>query len=300
LKETFDLLIQSAQSDLPPAQILEDVLRLSGYMDMLTERAAASEEDASRVENVNELMNALTAWHEENPAGTLSNFLEEVSLASDIDGWNEKDNAVNFMTMHSAKGLEFNTVFLVGIEDGIIPTQRNLDDESQIEEERRLFYVGSTRAMDSLECSYADQRFRFGSIVPSDPSRFLGDIPKNLYEFSDGTMSFGTMRAAGRYGSPQPAQTTSRTPSYNVRATPSSTRTGTGINTVSAKPAAPVYDEFSQEAEPQYRVGQNVTHKTYGKGRILNISGFGADTKITVLFNDGERRKLMAKFAKLE
>ena len=310
LRETFDLLAQSAEHQSPP-QILADVLQLSGYMDMLTVRAAASEEDASRVENVNELMNALTAWHEENSAGTLSNFLEEVSLASDIDGWNAEGGAVNFMTLHSAKGLEFKYVYLVGVEDGIIPSRQNFDDEGKIEEERRLLYVGCTRAMDYLECSYADVRFRFGNIQPSEPSRFLSDVPENLYCFSNGTMYFG---GGGQGRASAPVSAPPRAGGYGSSAGrtqygPSSTGSSSSrvsraaVDTSGAGMSAkPVFDEFSQIAEPpQFRVGQDVMHKTYGKGRIAAVSGFGADMKITVLFfKDGVRRKLMAKFAKLE
>ncbi|MDR2578205.1 MAG: UvrD-helicase domain-containing protein [Chitinispirillales bacterium] len=305
LRETFELLAQSVENGERPAEILTEILQASGYMDMLTERAAVSEEEASRVENVNELMNALTAWQEENGEGTLSDFLEEVSLASDIDGWNRESDAVSFMTLHSAKGLEFKQVFLVGVEDGIIPSRQNFEDESKVEEERRLFYVGCTRAMDNLECSYADQRFRFGSIQPSEPSRFLSDIPKEFYCFSNGTMYFGGMAAS------RPAPFADRASTPYSRAEPtapprSRMDVNAGPNSVrpparqEAPPPRPVYDEFSQEAEPQYRVGQTVTHKTYGKGRIVSISGFGGDMKITVLFNDGARRKLMAKFAKLQ
>jgi DNA helicase-2/ATP-dependent DNA helicase PcrA len=286
LRETFELLLQSVEREIPLAEILDDMLRGTGYLALLQERAAVSEEEAARVENVNELMNALTAWQEENRGRALSDFLEEVSLAGDVDGWERADDAVNFMTLHSAKGLEFRNVFLVGVEDGILPSRQNFDDENKIEEERRLFYVGSTRAMDALECCYADQRFRFGSIQPSDPSRFLDDVDEGLYSFSNGTAYFGTVGANRKTGG-------------------TGTHTAIAANkpapiTVGASRPAPAYDEFSQESEPLYRVGQMVTHQKYGKGKIVAISGFAADTKLTVLFNSGDRIKLMAKFAKLE
>ncbi|MDR0331233.1 MAG: UvrD-helicase domain-containing protein, partial [Chitinispirillales bacterium] len=301
LRELYEALTQSVEAKAAPVDILSELLTLSGYMDMLAERSAASEEEAARVENVNELMNALAAWQQENKDGALSNFLEEVSLASDLDGWNREDNAVNFMTLHSAKGLEFRAVFLVGVEDGIIPSRQNIGDENKIEEERRLFYVGSTRAMDALECSYADQRFRFGSIIPSDPSRFLDDVPKELYAFSNGAPRFGAgagIEPAGQaLRGAQPSRPARGFPNSQPNAAP---REPFEEERPKAATAARAYDDFSQEAEPQYRMGQTVTHKMYGRGRIVGISGFGADMKITVLFSDGVRRKLMAKFAKLE
>jgi len=310
LKETFELLFSSVERKVPPSDILNDILQASGYMEMLKERAAVSEEDASRMENVNELMNALNAWHEENKGKTISDFIEEVSLASDIDGWNRKDNAVNFMTLHCAKGLEFKSVFLVGVEDGIIPSRQNIDDEDKVEEERRLFYVGATRAMDALECSYADQRFRFGNIQPSERSRFLAEIPSERYTFSNGTVFFGnggTFTNGGVGARSFPSKNRGTFQTANSRREffrdELADESGSGDRYRGERPrvaSQPVYDDFSQVESVQYRMGQHVTHKLYGKGKIVNISGLGDDTKLTVVFNDGVRRKLMAKFAKLE
>ena len=344
LRETFEMLAHSVEKKLPPADILNDCLQASGYMEMLKERAVLSEEDASRIENVNELMNALSAWQEENGGKGLSDFLEEVSLASDIDGWSRKDNAVNFMTLHCAKGLEFRAVFLVGVEDGIIPSRQNIDDENKVEEERRLFYVGCTRAMDALECSYADQRFRFGNIQPSEPSRFISEIPKERYTFSNGTVYFGSDNdGAGRGGAFSNSSSFRNKPAFgaasgrrreivfdddvpyrdnhdqkgqkyvyddefsgkyahnqknqkNVYDDESSNRHNTNQKNFGDE----ISDTHTHDQKKQYRMGQHVTHKIYGKGKIVNISGLGDDAKLTVLFNDGVRRKLMAKFAKLE
>ena len=319
LRELYTLLTELLNAPTPPMlkDMLLDMLRESGYMDMLTERAVASEEEAARVENVNELMNAMAAWQEDNPGGTLSNFMEDISLAGDVDGWSREDGAVNFMTLHSAKGLEFRAVFLVGVEDGIIPSRQVTHDESKIEEERRLFYVGSTRAMEALSCSYAERRFRFGSIVPSEPSRFIADIPEELYQFQNcaayfagaavgstfinnsdrrGAINGNNGRAAG------PSSINNRRASINnaPRRESPSLFDQTADATPSSRSSAPKYDMFSQESEPQYRMGQSVVHKTFGQGKIVSISGLGPDTKLTVLFSDGIRRKLLAKFAKFE
>jgi len=320
LRELYALLTELLNAPTSPAEVLRDMLKESGYMDMLTEKAVASEEEAARVENVNELMNAMAAWQEENTGGTLSDFLEDVSLASDVDGWSREDNAVNFMTLHSAKGLEFRAVFLVGVEDGIIPSRQVTHDEAKIEEERRLFYVGSTRAMETLSCSYAERRFRFGSIVPSEPSRFIADIPEDLYQFQNCAAYFAGASAGSTfinnndYRDGRTSINTDRreavnrnnvragSPSINKapRQQPPSLFDQTADVTPSSRSSAPKYDMFSQESEPQYRMGQVVVHKTFGQGKIVSISGLGPDTKLTVLFSDGVRRKLLAKFAKFE
>jgi len=309
LRELYELLSELVNASGPPspADVLRDMLKESGYMDMLTERAAASEEEAARVENVNELMNAMAAWREENAGGTLSDFLEEVSLSGDVDGWSREDGAVNFMTLHSAKGLEFKAVFLVGVEDGIIPSRQVMHDEAKVEEERRLFYVGSTRARERLSCSYAERRFRFGSIIPSEPSRFIADVPDELYRFQNYASYFG--------GAGSGSINTDRRGAVNSdddRARPlSANKSRVSINkkpqppslfdqTADTPPISSKYNEYSQLSEPQYRMGQAVVHKTFGQGKIVSISGLGPDTKLTVLFKDGVRRKLMAKFAKLE
>jgi DNA helicase II / ATP-dependent DNA helicase PcrA len=318
LRELYSLLSERLEADAPPAEVLRDMLKESGYMDMLTEKAAQSEEEAARVENVNELMNAMAAWREENAGGALSNFLEDVSLAADVDGWSREDGAVNFMTLHSAKGLEFRAVFLVGVEDGIIPSRQVLHDESKVEEERRLFYVGSTRAMETLSCSYAERRFRFGNVMPSEPSRFIADVPEGLYQYQD-CASYFAGAGAGLINTNNDKDRAGRgsVSGNNDRFGQSSINRGRGspgnaprqpsffdqtaeASSSSSRSNVSKYDEYSQEIEPQYRMGQAVVHKTFGSGKIVSISGIGPDTKLTVLFSDGVRRKLLAKFAKFE
>lgn len=278
LKTVFELLIDMEKNGGSVSDILLQMLQLTSYTEMLSREA--SEESSSRLENINELTNALMFWSKENPDKKLSNFLEEVSLVSDIDTWDKKENAVNLMTLHCAKGLEFKQVFLVGLEDGIIPSKQNFDDESKVEEERRLLYVGATRAMERLECSHVDQRWRFGDLLPGAPSRFLSSIPEYLFSFKDCSIFFG------------------KSPSLQEKSSQRISKHNTDSSDQSFK-EMPGYEDFSQDSV-EFRMGQHVQHKTYGRGRILSISGFGNDMKLTVLFNDGVRRKLMAKFANFE
>ncbi|MGA2508160.1 MAG: UvrD-helicase domain-containing protein [Chitinispirillaceae bacterium] len=283
--DIFALLTDLEKQHEPVPQIFNEMLKLSGYMDMLTNED--TEESAGRIENINELANALTIWAEEHPGNALSDFLEEVTLASDVDTWDQKDEAVNMMTLHCAKGLEFRCVFLVGLEDGMIPSRQNFDDGKKIEEERRLLYVGITRAMQRLECSHVDYRWRFGDLIPGYPSRFLQSIPQSLYTFRDRSNYFGEPPAViTKKKIAQSAHGTKHAPSTSVSTAPL---------------AKPVYesDDFSQDTV-EFRMGQHVMHKIYGRGRIVSISGFGEDMKLSVLFNDGTRKKLMAKFANFE
>jgi DNA helicase-2/ATP-dependent DNA helicase PcrA len=288
LKTVFELLFSMYKKKESPVEILKQALDLSGYWKAL--KMEDSVENESRVENIEELGNALAIWEKENQGSDLSAFLEEVALVSDVDSWEKKDQAVNMMTMHSAKGLEFRNVFLVGIEDGIIPSKQNFDSESSIEEERRLFYVGATRAIDTLECSYAERRWRFGQLQLEMPSRFLEAIPPVLYQFNNNSFIFEEERKA----EPTRAKQAVSAPS--------------GANSRTARNAPVKYNDFDQQSSyPSYsqesvefRIGQHVKHKVHGPGKILTISGFGEDMKLTVLFNNGQRLKMMAKFAAFE
>ncbi len=271
----FSLLLELSENKTPPQDILSEMLSVTGYVDLLD--AEDTGESRARLENINELLNALTIWHEENEGRTLSDFLEEISLATDIDGWKHEKDAVNLMTLHCAKGLEFEVVFLVGLEDGLIPSRQNFEDDCMLEEECRLFYVGSTRAMNTLTCSYADTRMRFGSIMPMEPSRFIEQVPPQLFRFVDRSMLF----------------------SQTVRPYTERRKKRVVVTKKQERPARPVYDDFNQDTV-QYRMGQVVAHSKYGQGKILAISGFGPDMRLTVLFNDGSRKRLMAKFANLQ
>jgi DNA helicase II / ATP-dependent DNA helicase PcrA len=296
LKEVFSLLLALVNDHASPHELCSEMLTLTGYLTVF--EGEDSEEAEARIENVNELLNALAIWTEENPARGLAEFLEEISLVSDLDSWEKKDEAVNLMTLHCAKGLEFSTVFIVGCEDGILPSRQNFDDEAKIEEERRLLYVGITRAMDTLECSYADQRFRFGNLLPMPPSRFLSAIPEDRFTFVDRS---GFFAAHAREERRQPRGFAAAPDRRQWAPAGEGSPPPRAFSQEAARKVAQPFppDDFSQDTV-QYRMGQQVAHKIYGPGKIVNLSGFGDDMRMTVLFNDGSRRKLMAKFADFE
>jgi DNA helicase-2/ATP-dependent DNA helicase PcrA len=292
LRELFELLRDAAaEGQSSPHELLTEVLQLSGYMDMLS--GQQSDEAEGRIENVNELLNALSIWSDEHPDSTLASFLEEVSLVSDVDTWERREDAVNLMTLHCAKGLEFGHVFFVGLEEGLLPSRQNFDDNEKIEEERRLLYVGATRAREQLYCSHVDRRYRFGELLPQSPSRFLLAIDPALYDAVDRSVDFGSFSSRFAAGS----------------------SAGSGMRSAGKAPVrvqradmadkskydlpVPKFEDFSQDTV-EYRMGQYVRHKTYGRGRLVSITGSGSDMKVTVLFSDGSRRRLMAKFANFE
>ncbi|MBN1984107.1 MAG: UvrD-helicase domain-containing protein [Chitinivibrionales bacterium] len=280
LYNVFSQLQKSLTAGKKPAELLTEMLGLSGYSDMLDNDS--SEESLGRTENINELLNALVQWSRTNPDKGLVEYLEQVSLVADIDGWNRSGGVVNLMTLHTAKGLEFKAVFVVGCEEGILPSRQNFDDALKIEEECRLLYVGATRAREILECSYTNKRMRFGSSVPMQPSRFLEAIPPSVYQFADAGALLYESAGAGQVSS---LSTDKKEPVKRQE------RIKKGITITNS--------DLSQDTV-QFRIGQIVVHAKYGKGKITAISGFGPDIQLTILFNDGSRKRLMAKFANLQ
>lgn len=264
--------------------VLSDLISETGYVDILD---TGSEEARSRVENINELVNAVTEWQVAHSESGLREFLEEITLASDIDSY-DGSGAVSLMTLHTAKGLEFDRVYLVGLEDGLLPSRQNFDDQAKLEEERRLFYVGATRAEKLLVCSYAESRMRFGSIMPMGPSRFLKGIPESTYRFIDETARYSTVSWEDEWSGNRQVGRPARVRTAGGRA---------GVRQTIPQ-TSPAIDEFNQE-EVQFRVGQKVKQAKYGVGKIMNLSGFGPDLRVTVLFESGVRKQLVAKFAKL-
>jgi len=212
----------------------------------------------ARVENIDEFV----------AAATLDNFLAEITLFTDLDNYQETDDKLTLMTLHNAKGLEFDTVFITGLEDGLFPLARSFDEPAELEEERRLLYVGATRARRDLALTAARFRYRFGG-TESAPSRFLREIPNDLVEKID--------RRSYRYEF-GPTQTPAAKP---------------------AKPSRPdgVYYEY-EEGEGM-RPGNIVIHPKFGQGRVIKVEGFGEEMRIDVDFASVGPKKLIAKYAKL-
>jgi len=222
-------------------------------------------DDRERYENVVELLNSIDEFCAKRPDSNLSDFLEDVSLLSDIDHWNDSDNRVTLMTVHSAKGLEFPVVFVSGLDDGLFPLYATLEKKKELEEERRLFYVALTRAQERVFLLYATNRRRMGGEnMLGMASRFIGEIPAKFLDRIE-FQSALTRRVVG--GSLQ----------KNTRV--AVTRTVT------------TFDDF--------KVGDMVEHSIFGVGKIMVLSGTGENQRVGVIFKDGTKKKLIVKYANL-
>ena len=264
------------------AQLLEDGMSLpdfydellirTGYVDMLESKD--TEENKTRLENVRELKSSINSYVENAETPTLAGFLEEIALYTDLEQYNENDDAVVMMTMHSAKGLEFPHVFLVGFEDGLFPGMRAIGDAEEMEEERRLCYVAITRAKQSLTITHARQRMIYGRTSSALPSRVLREIPEECIVKKGGYHRTSTSEHSGysAYGSHAPQ---TRKPRSSILSTPQAAPT----------PCL----ELNQ--------GDMVMHAAFGRGLVLSVRKMGGDALLEIAFDDIGTKKLMAKTA---
>ncbi len=268
--------LRTGFSTLPPAEFLRRVLDRSGYLDLLEQQRTP--EDRARAENLRELVNALAEATERGD--TLEAFLDHVALMSDADEY-DPEAPISLMTLHAAKGLEFDHVFLVGLEEGLFPHARSADSEQGLEEERRLCYVGMTRARQTLTLTCAAYRRGYGSAgwQATVPSRFLHEIPLALLETAVGSITeAGETR---RYAAD---------PELNEHALLRRARRSERSRTM----------QGSRRRADSSLIGLRVRHPSYGIGTILAIEGEGEDRKITVHFLDYGTKKLVERYAQLE
>ena len=245
----------------------ELALSLVEEIGILSHFKESKESDAKdRFDNVAELLTSIEEFSIRNPKAGLSSFLEDVSLQTDIDNWNDSDNRVTLMTVHSSKGLEFPVIFIAGMDEGLFPLFRSLDEKSELEEERRLFYVALTRAEEKVYLLYATNRRRMGSeTVNGLPSRFINEIPEESLDRISFSSAVTRKFVAGKKKKDGLSQM---------------------VRTVTD------FDDF--------QVGDNVEHSIFGAGKIMALSGTGENQRVGVVFNDGTRKKLIVKFANLK
>lgn len=267
-------LAQLLEDGLTLPEFYEEVMLRTGYIAMLESKP--SEENKTRLENIRELKSSINAYVQNAETPTLAGFLEEIALYTDLEAYNESDDAAVMMTMHSAKGLEFPHVFLVGFEDGLFPGMRAIGDREEMEEERRLCYVAITRAKENLTITYAKQRMLYGRTNAALPSRFLREIPEDVLvrkggyrtaptQYSDTKTNYYTPPVAPKHISYQSA--------YSYAA--SAGKTG--------------YLELNK--------GDMVQHTAFGKGMVLSVVKMGGDALLEIAFDQIGTKKLMAKTA---
>lgn len=265
------------------ARLLDDGVSLADFYDQVVEKsgyaeallAKQTEENVSKLENVRELKSSILAYMENTEVPTLSGFLEEIALYTDLESYNEGDDAVVLMTMHSAKGLEFPEVFLVGFEDGLFPGMRAIGDSEEMEEERRLCYVAITRAKKNLYISYARQRMIYGRTTASMPSRFIQEIPADCMVKKGGYVSNHTDYSMHSGYEVNQYSNVKRSTSY----------------------AASTYSRPADKIQIDIRQGDMISHAAFGRGMVLSVSPMGGDALLEIAFDDIGTKRLMAKAA---
>ncbi len=268
--------------DAQPAEVLSRVLEETAYVESLR---TEPEKFDDRVQNLNELSATLVRFTEENPEGTLGDYLEEVALLTDIDNYNADSDTVVLMTLHAAKGLEFPVVFIPGMEEGVFPGQQSMFIDSEVEEERRLAYVGITRAKEELYLTHAKSRMIYGSTNYYRPSRFVTEIPEKLLEIHRRT---GFRERAGLAGG--------SSFSFGKASLPHTQHT-TAVNRGFSKPAATA---GNRAPLPELKPGDTVEHKAFGTGVVASCRPMGNDVLLEIAFQKVGTKKLMARMANLK
>jgi DNA helicase-2/ATP-dependent DNA helicase PcrA len=267
----------------PPDDVIRLVLDKSGYRRMLQD--SHDEEDEERLANIEELITAARQFAAEDSARAIGDFLENITLASDVDGWNDQQDCVSVMTTHAAKGLEFPVVYVAAVEQGILPHERSLGRDEEVEEERRLAFVGMTRAKQELYLSHARLREFRGNTLYAVPSMFLDELPADAVQQLDLSASAGGTLAAiehWRGGSDAAVQ-------------------GWSDAGIRPKPAPiPPASVGSGSGGGPYAEGMLVRHPTYGSGRIVELSGYGSLKKVKIRFQTAGERSFIADKVTLE
>ncbi|MBE7039185.1 MAG: ATP-dependent DNA helicase PcrA [Ruminococcaceae bacterium] len=258
-----------------PSDVIELILMKSGYIDMLTMEDTV--ENQSRLENIEQFKASALEYEKETQEPSLSEFLETTALVADVDNYDETQDSVVLMTLHSSKGLEFPYVFLCGMEEGLFPSSRSILDMSEIEEERRLCYVGITRAKKRLSLSYANMRRLYNESQYARESRFLSEIPDEYINLLNPPKN-----------------------SHNSSLLNSVTQTRSHRDMLTDIMNKKAFDVRSTPKNIDFKPGDVVSHRKFGKGMVLSITPSGTDVRIEIAFDDFGTKSLMGAFAKLK
>jgi DNA helicase-2/ATP-dependent DNA helicase PcrA len=274
-----------AKLDLPPHELIRLVIEKSGYAQML--RDSAEDEDAERLANIEEMITAAKQFHDENPDRTITDFLEQITLASDVDGWDEQADHVSVMTLHASKGLEFPVVYVLAVEEGLLPHERSMGRDDEVEEERRLCFVGMTRAMKELYLCHARLREFRGNLNYAIPSSFLNELPRDV-EHVDVSMSKNFARSAAD--------------EWRAKVGPAARDwADTGVRPfIPPKKPTDLTPTIPDPPDTGLSVGVLVQHAEYGLGTVTDVSGFGALRKVKVRFPGHGEKTFVADKVKLK
>ena len=296
--------IISKKDELKVSELMKEILKQSGYEEMLTQDD--TKENQNRLENLAEYIGVAMEFENENAENGLGEFLDSQALVSDVDKLEEGDEAVTLMTMHSAKGLEFPVVFLVGMEDGLFPSKRSIDEDESVEEERRLCYVGITRAKEQLFLTNASKRTLYGSTTFTMPSRFLDEIPQELFDDSSIDNINLRKRKSESYLNKEYADVEgilARTGGKFSAIEPKAKSNGFGLSVDSFLKNINISGNKVAAASSnnnKYDVGMTVKHKKFGVGVITKIEPEGNDFKLDISFQNSGNKRLMAAYTSLE
>ena len=304
--------IRAKKDSMKISDLIKEVLNKTGYTKAL--ELENSIEAQTRIENIEEFLTVAIEFEEESADNTLAEFLENITLSSDIDGMQDQEDSVTLMTLHSAKGLEFPVVFLVGMEEGIFPGYKSIGEPKDLEEERRLFYVGITRAKQYLYLTCAKHRTIFGSTSYNQISRFVKEIPDELLEGysevveskSSNENQFRDLGYRWSYGNGQSVKTY-KMDEDDKKAVAKVFGSQNEKTAYQFRTAESFLNSIKQNNQPgggvdisKYQVGQRVYHKKFGEGTITKLEEEGNDIKVDLEFDKVGHKRLMAKFAGLE
>ncbi len=303
--------LKAKKEELPISELIKQTLKKSGYTKALENENTIEAEN--RIENLDEFLTVAIEFEEQEAENTLSAFLEGITLSSDIDNLEEDEDYVTLMTLHSAKGLEFPVVFLVGMEEGIFPGYKSISEPTELEEERRLCYVGITRAKEHLFLTCSKQRTIFGSTSYNPVSRFLGEIPEDLlegYEEAFGETSnkeemFQDSKYSWTYGSKNNGNIKSYKITESKEPVAAASKTGNSNNQFLFRTAESFLNNLASKKTTtqdlsKYKAGLRIFHKKFGEGTISKVEPEGEDLKVDINFDKVGHKRLMAKFANLE
>jgi DNA helicase-2/ATP-dependent DNA helicase PcrA len=297
----FVIMIQSFTAQLNSQnayQLAQTIAKSSGILKELYSEKDKGPEEVERYQNIEELLAAIkefTVQRGDDDPATLADFMIDVALLTDADNEKEEDkNKISLMTIHSSKGLEFKHVYLVGLEENLFPSQLSINSRTELEEERRLFYVAVTRAEKNCTISYAASRFQWGNLITSEPSRFISEIDPDFLSFETAygaPQGGGRSLNSGKSGFDRPF-------TGGLNRMPGSTGTQTsprGLKSMSELNSK----AGTGDSNIDIKVGYNVEHERFGKGKVTKLEGSGVDRKATIFFPHAGAKTLLLKFAKL-